>query len=76
MSERDADPRAEMPERPRRVGGGTAEVTGFARHADTARDEQAGDGGPTLMEEALCRENLLAAHARLVRNGGAQASTG
>ncbi len=60
-----------MPERPRRVGGGTAEVTGFARQTDTARDEHVGDGAPSLMEEALCRENLLAAHHRVVRNGGA-----
>lgn len=71
MSERDADQKAEMPERPRRVGGGTAEGMGFARQADTARDGHAGDGAPTLMEEALCRENLLAAHRRVVRNGGA-----
>ena len=71
MSERDAEQRAEMPERPRRVGGGTAEGTGFARQADTARDEHAGDGAPSLMEKALCRENLLAAHRRVVRNGGA-----
>ena len=60
-----------MPERPRRVGGGTAEGTGFVGQADTARDEQAGDGTPSLMEEALCRENLTAAHDRVVRNGGA-----
>ncbi len=71
MSERDADQKAEMPERPRRAGGGTAEGTGFARQADTARGEHAGDGAPSLMEEALCRENLLAAHDRVVRNGGA-----
>jgi RNA-directed DNA polymerase len=71
MSERDADQKAEMPERPRRVGGGTAEGMGFARQTDTARDEYAGNGAPTLMEEALCRENLLAAHRRVVRNGGA-----
>jgi RNA-directed DNA polymerase len=44
---------------------------GFARQAGTARSEQAGDGAPQLMEEALCRENVLAAHKRVVRNGGA-----
>ena len=71
MSERDADKRAEMPERPRGGGGGTAEGPGFVRYADTARDEHAGDGAPSLMEEVLCRENLLAAHDRVVRNGGA-----
>jgi RNA-directed DNA polymerase len=44
---------------------------GFARQAGTARNEHAGDGAPQLMEEALCRENVLAAHKRVVRNGGA-----
>ncbi len=71
MSERDADQKAEMPEQPRRLGGSTAKGSGFAHQADTARDEHVGDGTPQLMEEALCRENLLAAHKRVVRNGGA-----
>ena len=71
MPERDADQKAEMLKRPRRVGGGTAEGKGFARQAGTARSGEAGDGAPQLMEEALCRENVLAAHKRVVRNGGA-----
>jgi len=71
MPERDADQKAEMLKRPRSVGGGTAEGTGFARQAGTARNEHAGDGASLLMEEALCRENVLAAHKRVVRNGGA-----
>ena len=71
MSEKDADQKAGMPERPRRVGGGTAEGTGFARQAGAARRGKAGDGAPQLMEEALCRENVLTAHKGVVRNGGA-----
>jgi RNA-directed DNA polymerase len=60
-----------MPERPRRAGGGTTEGMGFARQAGTARRDVAGDGAPLLMEEALCRENVLAAYERVVRKGGA-----
>ena len=71
MSEGDAGKKAEMPERTRRVGGGTAEGMGIARQADTAREENAGDGAPMLMEEVCARENLMAAYRRVVRNGGA-----
>ena len=71
MHDVDADKKAEMPKRPRRLGGGTAEGTGFARQAGTARRDTAGDGTPLLMEEVLCRENVLAAYKRVVRNGGA-----
>ena len=44
MSETDAGKKAERLERPRRIGGGTAEGTGRARQTDTARAEQTGDG--------------------------------
>jgi len=71
MSEEDADQKAEMPERPRKVGGGTAEDTGFERQADTAHRGNAGDETSRLMEEVLRRENVLAAYKRVVRNGGA-----
>ena len=71
MSEEDAAKKAEMPERPRKVGGGTAEDTGFERQADTAHRENAGDETSRLMEEVLRRENVLAAYKRVVRNGGA-----
>src|SRR5437867_10958557 len=71
MSEPGADKRAEMPERPRKAGGGTAEDTGFERQADTACREKAGDETAGLMEEVLRRENVLAAYKRVVRNGGA-----
>ena len=70
MHDVDADKKAEMPERPRRAGGGTTEGTGFARQAGTARRDTAGDGTPLLMEEALCRENVLAAYTRRLRRMG------
>jgi hypothetical protein len=69
--ERDADERAEMPERSRRGGGGTAEDTGVARQARPACGESAGTETALLMEEVLRRENVMAAHKRVVQNGGA-----
>jgi RNA-directed DNA polymerase len=71
MSERSAEEMAEKPERPRKVGGGTAEDTGAARHADTVCRESAGDEASLLLEEVLRRENLTAAYKRVVRNKGA-----
>jgi len=71
MREGDAARRAGRPEGPRRVGGGTAERTGIERQARTACDDPAGDGPPLLLEEVWRRENLLAAHRRVVQNGGA-----
>ena len=62
---------AEMPDRTREVGGGTAEVAGGERQARPAPSGAAGDEAPKLMEEMLRRENLIAAHARVVANGGA-----
>lgn len=60
-----------MPEGSRRVGGGTAESKGRERQAPAARRGNAGEEPTRLMEEALCRENLMAAHKRVVQNGGA-----
>lgn len=71
MREGDVGSRAEMPERTRKVGGGTAGGTGTDRQARTAGREKAGDGALKLMEEVLRRENLVKAHARVVKNGGA-----
>jgi RNA-directed DNA polymerase len=71
MDESDAVKRAEMPERPQEVGGGTAEVMDAGRQADAVREEPAGDQARSLIEEVLRRENLIAAHERVVRNGGA-----
>ena len=71
MREGDVERRAERPERTRKVGGGTAGGTGTDRQARAAGREEAGDGAPKLMEEVLRRENLVKAHARVVKNGGA-----
>lgn len=71
MSETGAGKKAERPERPRRIGGGTAEGTGIVRQTDTARAEETGDGALLLMEEAVRRENVIAAYRRVVRNSGA-----
>ena len=71
MPERDADKMAERPERTRRAGGGTAEGTGRAHQTGTAREGNAGDGAPMLMEEVCARENLVTAYRRVVRNQGA-----
>ena len=69
--EADAEKRAERPERPRGVGGGTAEGSGVERQARPARGETVGDETPDLMEEVLRRENVFAAYGRVVQNGGA-----
>ncbi len=71
MSETGAGKKAERLERPRRIGGGTAERTGLARQADTARAGETGDGAVVSMEEVVRRENVTAAYQRVVRNGGA-----
>jgi RNA-directed DNA polymerase len=71
MGEGDAGRKAEMPEGSRRVGGGTAESRGRERQAAAARRGNAGEEPARLMEEALCRENLMRAHKRVVQNGGA-----
>ena len=60
-----------MPERPRGVGGGTAEGSGVECQARPARGELVGDETPDLMEEVLRRENVFAAYRRVVQNGGA-----
>lgn len=71
MSERDADLKAEKPEQPRRVGGGTAEGTGAARQTDAASTEHTGQPPVVTMEEVLSRENMLKAYHRVVGNQGA-----
>jgi len=44
---------------------------GTARQASPARTDSGGDRAPSLIEQVVRRENLLAAHARVVRNAGA-----
>jgi RNA-directed DNA polymerase len=63
--------KAERPERPWGVGGGTAESPGAERQARPACRARTGDEAPGLMEEVLRRENLVAAHARVLGNRGA-----
>jgi RNA-directed DNA polymerase len=44
---------------------------GTARQAPPARTDSGGDRARSLIEQVVRRENLLAAHARVVRNAGA-----
>src|SRR5258705_3711618 len=69
--EGDAGARAEKPEPVREEGGGTAEVSEQERQARAARSGVAGDEARSLIDEILRRENMAAAHARVVSNGGA-----
>jgi RNA-directed DNA polymerase len=71
MTEGGADKRAGKPERPRGAGDGIAEAAGVERQADKVRRGEAGVEAQGLMEEVLRRENVQAAHQRVVRNGGA-----
>jgi RNA-directed DNA polymerase len=50
---------------------GTVGETSSVRQTRTARGETSGDEALTLIEQVVRRENLVAAHARVVRNGGA-----
>ena len=60
-----------MPSRTRKATRGTSGGTGSGRQAGTARDDSCGTEALTLIEQVVRRENLLAAHARVVQNGGA-----
>ncbi len=71
MREVDAATGAEMPSRPQKTPRGTGRGMDAVRQTRTARDESGGDEALTLIEQVVRRENLLAAHARVVRNGGA-----
>ena len=50
---------------------GTGNQTDTARQARPARDDSDGDEALTLIEQVVRRENLVAAHARVVHNDGA-----
>ena len=71
MREGDADTKTEMSSRPQKAPGGTGGRMSTAHQARTARDDFGGDEALTLIEQVVRRENLVAAHARVVRNGGA-----
>src|SRR5206468_2128414 len=71
MSDADAATSAGMRSRTRKVPRGTGEGTGTGRQTGTARNDPGGDEALPLIEQVVQRENLVAAHARVVRNGGA-----
>jgi RNA-directed DNA polymerase len=71
MREGDAGRKTEMSSRPQKAPGGTGGTTGTGHQARTARNDSGGDEALTLIEQVVRRENLVAAHARVVRNGGA-----
>jgi RNA-directed DNA polymerase len=71
MREADADTRAETPSRTQTTHRGTVGGSSTARQTRTAREDTGGNEARTLIEQVVRRENLVAAHARVVRNGGA-----
>ena len=71
MREGDAARGAETPPHSREEGGGTAHGPGSVHQARAAHDEHAGDEESRLIEEVLHRDNMMAAHKRVVRNRGA-----
>ena len=71
MHEGDAATNAEMRSRTRTVARGTGDDTSPVRQTGTARGESSGNEALTLIEQVVRRENLVAAHTRVVRNGGA-----
>jgi RNA-directed DNA polymerase len=71
MHEADADTRAETLSRTPTAHRGTVGETSAVRQTCTARGESSGNEALTLIEQVVRRENLIAAHARVVRNGGA-----
>jgi len=71
MADADAATRAEMRARTPKAARSTGGGTGTGRQTATARGDSSGPGALTLIEQVVRRENLLAAHARVVRNAGA-----
>jgi RNA-directed DNA polymerase len=71
MRDTDAATRAEMLSRTPKTPRGTGSGTGTGRPTGTARDDSGGTKALTLIEQVVRRENLVAAHARVVQNGGA-----
>ena len=62
---------AEMSGRRLRVDRGTVEGTPHARTSDKACNDLNRQPFEVTMEEVLSRENMLAAHKRVLQNGGA-----
>lgn len=63
--------RPEMVGREQEHGGGTARRTGCAHQSSSARNGTVSDETPTLIQQVVCRENLMEAYRRVVANGGA-----
>jgi hypothetical protein len=60
-----------MPGPPRSAGDGIAEATGLVRPSCAEPAGTIADEASMLMEQVVCRENMLAAYQRVVRNKGA-----
>lgn len=71
MHDADAAPRTETSSRTRTVTRGTGDGTSTGRQTSAARGAPGGTEALMLIEQVVRRENLVAAHARVVRNGGA-----
>jgi RNA-directed DNA polymerase len=71
MDDVDADTAVAMPSRTSQTRRGTTGERSSARQTSTARADSGGETALTLIEQVVRRENLVAAHARVVRNGGA-----
>jgi hypothetical protein len=71
MHDKDAATKTEMLSRTQKPRRGTAGETSPVRQMGTARADSGGDEALTLIEQVVRRENLVAADARVVRNGGA-----
>ena len=69
--EADADTKAEMSSRTQKARRGTAGDMSPARQTRPARGDASGHEALTLIERVVRRENLVVAHARVVRNSGA-----
>ncbi len=70
MTDAGIDEATEMSPHPRKADGGTVGGTGDGCQTDTARSGQAGSESTALLEAALCRDNLMTAYRRVVRNKG------
>jgi len=71
MSEADADKRAERPERPGKVAAEPPEGRGLSVKRTRRVERRPGTRQQGHTEEVLRREDVLAAHTRAARNGGA-----
>ena len=69
--ERGAGKRAERPEATGKAGGGAAEDTRGQRQATPAPAHKTEGEATSLIEEVVCRKNMLAAYHRVLRNKGA-----